>query len=198
MSMPDNRKPGGTRGKNSHPDVNNGKRPRSCAVQKLYPAIKVHSGNQYYAQLLLESYAGAAGELTTINQYLYHHLRLKNGNREVAGLLECIATVEMDHLAMLGEIILALGGDPMFMGCPSHNTEPWWCSRNIYYGRGLCDMVAADIDAERTAIESYNHHIRLIEDKHVKALLTRIVEDEIEHLRRLQEVSRRYCFKSQD
>lgn len=169
------------------------RQPRECAASGPYPEVKVEGPNLHYASLLLDNYAGINSELTAINQYLYHQLRLEVEYPVIAQLLECLALVEMEHLQMLGKAICLLGGEPRMVGCPAPNAAPWWSAKNVYYGRHLCDMLSADIHGEKVSIEKYQGHIRKIEDRHLRALLTRIAEDEMEHLRYLQGIYQEHC-----
>lgn len=44
-------------------------------------------------------------------------------------------------------------------------------------------MLRSDIVAETEAIKQYKLHWKIIEDKYIRALIERILEDEEEHLR---------------
>ena len=85
-----------------------------CALPEPYPEPRVAAPNAYYANLLLEDYAGVVSEMTAINQYLYHHFTFGEGFDELTELVECIAIIEMKHLELLAESILLLGVAPEF------------------------------------------------------------------------------------
>ena len=40
-----------------------------------YPKVKVERQNMFYAELLMDDYAGVISEFTAISQYLYHYRR---------------------------------------------------------------------------------------------------------------------------
>lgn len=171
-------------------DVSQGK--RECRAPSPYPEVKVEVPNVYYARLLMEDHAGLVSELSAITQYLYHHQLLMPKYRDVAELLDCIAQVEMKHMELLGEAIVKLGGRPKY-GVKQTGGIRWWKGEDIYYGYDLCDMLSADIEGEKEAIAQYQKHIEMIDDRFIKKLLARIIEDEREHIRLLKEKFNKYC-----
>lgn len=48
-----------------------------------YPEIKVLKPNLYYANLLIDDYAGVISEFTAISQYLYHYFFFKDIDKEL-------------------------------------------------------------------------------------------------------------------
>lgn len=146
----------------------------------------------YYARLLMDDMAGITGELTAVTQYLYHHQVLHDRYPDVADLLECTSIVEMTHMELLGETIIELGGKPKF-GVRTNRGMEWWRGDLVYYGFDICDMLAADIEAERAAIVQYKRHIEIIDDEYVKTLLTRILVDEQHHLEAFNAKKQKYC-----
>jgi len=128
-------------------------------------------------EMLKQDYAGSAGELSGITQYVYQSIAA-GGNESFAGALLQIAIVEMMHLDMLGDAIIALGGDPSFS-----DGGRYWDASQIVYAKGFEDMVRANIEAEQTAIANYQQHASRTGNKTVRDLLLRIAEDEKLHLR---------------
>ncbi|HHV77761.1 MAG TPA: bacterioferritin [Syntrophothermus lipocalidus] len=172
-------------------------KPRWCAEHLPYPPVMVENPNPFYATLLMEDHAGRISEMSAITQYLYHHHLLNEHYPDLASLLECIALVEMTHMEMLAEAIIRLGGKPKF-GAPCNQTISWWKGDRIYYGCGICDMLAADIQGEKDAISQYHRHLDAIDDKYVRAILARIIKDEKEHIRLLTEKFNKYCCKNKN
>ncbi len=164
---------------------------RFCALSEPYPEVRVEGPNPFYARLLLEDFAGVVSENTAINQYLYHHLTLKD-YPDVAELEECIAIVEMHHYEILGELILLLGEEPR-IGVLEDSTFRYWSGSYVYYGKGICDRLAADIAAEMAAIRNYTLHREMIHDRYVSEILTRIIQDEEYHLKLFREKLVKYC-----
>jgi len=176
------------------PDNRRLDRKKGVSLSEPYPKPAVERENRFYAGLLLEDYAGAAGEITAITQYIYHSITLKNEDYDVAELARQVAMTEMRHFALLGTTIQLLGSDP-FIQCPKNNTTDFWSAKCIYYGDEVVDKLSADIAHEAAAIRNYQLHKKVIDDPHIRELLERIIVDEEHHLRLFQEAKARVCCK---
>jgi bacterioferritin len=132
-------------------------------------------------KMLKEDYAGAVSEMTAVAQYIYQNI-LSTDYESFANAILQIAIVEMSHLDMLGDAILALGGNPTF-----GNGSIFWQPSSVNYSRTLPEMLMADINSESQAIVNYESHASQTTNSDVKALLERIVQDEQLHLRFFQE-----------
>lgn len=73
------------------------------ADPSLYPEIKVISPNLYYAEILMDDYAGIISEFTAISQYLYHYFQFKDIDHGLGELLENISITEMLHMEILAD-----------------------------------------------------------------------------------------------
>lgn len=165
------------------------------ALPEPYPKIQVANRNLFYAQLLLDDYASNASEFNAINQYLYHHFRFKYKDLEdLAELEEGISITEMNHLEMLAELILKLGGDPRYRGFQNNNNQ-YYNAAYVYYGNAVLEMLSADVEAERGAIVQYRRHVEQIEDPYVRAVLNRIILDEEHHMKLFSAAYKRYSSK---
>ena len=131
--------------------------------------------------MLLEDYAGISGELTSINQYIYHYITLQDSNPNIATLARQVAITEMHHLGMMGKTIQLLGKLPIPQSRDSGCIE-FWSAKNIHYGESVFDKLSADIKHEMDAISMYRSHLRRIDDPFIKELLKRIILDEEYHL----------------
>lgn len=148
-----------------------------------YPEVMVEEKNSYYADLLSQDYAGMVSESTAAFLYSYQHFNTFKSNEEFAKIIKEISIVEMKHLEMLGETIKLLGNDPVYKTCEASRGDcMMWSASNIDYSTDLKDMLKTDIKAEETAIKTYEHHKRLINDKYIKRMLDRIILDEKRHL----------------
>lgn len=165
---------------------------RWCALQAPYPEPRVLRPNRYYAMLLLEDYAGTVSEMTAINQYFYHYLTFEENYDDLAKLEECISIIEMFHLELLGETIRMLGVAPEYRTITNNQTV-FWNATYVYYGHDVCDRLAADIAAEKRAIQTYRLHRQMIDDPYIKELLERIIMDEQHHLRLFSDYAQKYC-----
>jgi bacterioferritin len=172
-------------------DMGNQHTNRWCALPDPYPEPMAVRQNRYYATILLEDYAGAVSEMTAINQYFYHHLTFEN-YPDLAELEECISIIEMHHLELLGETILLLGVPPEYRTL-TNNRATYWNASYVYYGNNVCDRLAADIAAEKVAIQTYRQHQYLIDDLYIRQLLERIIRDEEHHLMLFSQAAAKYC-----
>ncbi|MGE5455803.1 MAG: ferritin-like domain-containing protein [Ignavibacteriales bacterium] len=154
-----------------------------------YPDIKVEMPNVEYAMILLQDYAGTVSEETAIHLYMYQNFLQDGKWDEFAKELEKIAIVEMHHLELLGKTILKLGLNPIFatVNAESDNVIHW-NSENVNYTDEIREMLHADIKAEVSAIKQYEIHKEMINDKYIKALLARIIQDEEGHLKIFNEL----------
>ena len=158
-------------------------------VDKPYPEIKVLKKNLFYAQLLLDDYVSEASEETSIQQYIYQSFLYFDTLPELSQTLARIAMVEMRHLELLGKTIKLLGVKPEFKYVDkSKKRLSWWSSSFVDYKTNLKDMLISDIELEIKAIKSYQNHIKIIDDKYIKSLLKRIIEDEILHIKCFKEM----------
>ena len=158
-------------------------------VNKPYPKIEVERPNKKYAKLLLEDYAGISGEDTAIHQYSFQHFDKFNVSKDFADTLAKIAAVEMRHLELLGETIKLLGLNPKFKFTERNcHYLTYFSSSFVNYETDIRNMLLSDIEIEEKAIKNYLYHISIINDKYVKRLLYRIIEDEQVHIKCFKEL----------
>lgn len=155
-----------------------------CRVDKPYPKVRVERKNIEYAKLLLDDYASPIGEDRAIHQYIYQKFDKFNADPVFAETLSQIAMVEMKHLELLGETIKLLGVNPEFRFLDNNtNRLVYWNSSFVDYTTNIIEMLKSDIRIEEEAIKKYRYHISIIDDKYIKALLYRIIEDEEMHIK---------------
>ncbi len=157
-----------------------------------YPEVRVLGRNAYYADLLIDDYAGIVSEFTAISQYLFHHYYFEHINKELGNLMEQVSITEMHHMELLAETIVMLGGSPQIRGGQSTGGD-YWNGSFIYYGSSLCDQLKADLDSEYKAIAAYQQHIALIHDPYIQNLLQRIILDEKVHIRLFNQALCNFC-----
>lgn len=157
-----------------------------------YPEIKIEYPNIYYAELIIDDYAGVVSEFTAINQYLYHYFFFKEIDQWLGELLENISVTEMLHMEILADLIKKLGGNPVIRGSHSTNGK-LWSSDFIYYGINLCERLQADLESEYRAIENYQKHINYIADPYIKTILHRIILDEQVHIHLFKKALKKFC-----
>ncbi len=152
--------------------------------QAVHPAVSETGNpgkNEKYLQLLMDDYAGKDSELTAITQYTFQHFINGGGNREVANTVLSIAKAEMKHYSLLGEAIKKLGGDPECKG-GHDNSGKFWTGENPNYDISPKEILQANIQAEKTAIENYGKHADQIDEPDIRKLLLRIRSEEETHL----------------
>lgn len=151
-----------------------------------YPAIQISTSNLTYAQLLSTPFSSAKSELTTITQYIYFNWVLEQSSDEISHLFLQIAKVEMHHLNLLGQLITALGGNPVYRSYP-YNRPTFWNSGVLQYQCHTEKALHLSIASEYAAIEDYRHLSKLIQDSTIIAVLQRIILDEEVHIQLFQQ-----------
>jgi Mn-containing catalase len=157
------------------------------SVDLPYPEVKVEQKNIYYANILLQDYAGEVSEFTAVSLYIYQHFVSDERYKDYAKVIGDISIAEMKHLELLGETIKLLGVKPIFTSsvCPCGQM---WTANYVNFDTCIKEMLLEDIRAETKAIESYEKHLCLINDKYIKKLLERIILDEKLHLKIFKEL----------
>ena len=154
-----------------------------------YPEIRVEKENLYYADLLSEDYAGMVSETTAVMLYSYQHFDKFNSDKEFSKIIEEIGRVEMMHLEMLGKTIKLLGKSPIYKVCEALSDNcVFWNSKYVNYKTSLKDMLKIDIFSEESAIKTYTEHKKIIKDKYIREMLSRIILDEKRHLEIFKEM----------
>lgn len=151
-----------------------------------YPPIQVREQNPAYANLLSVDYCGSVSELSAVTQYINNENRLSRDNCSIARTLLGIAIAEMIHLQKLGELIALLGGTVDFVARQQNGRRMLWTPEYITIPEQAKNMLQADIEAERGAINQYRMHMNVIKDHDVNAVLARIIKDEEYHIMLLQ------------
>ena len=151
-----------------------------------YPPIEVQGENRMYANLLSIDYCGGVSELSAITQYINNENRLSYEMCSMARTLLGIAMAEMMHLQKLGELIVLLGSNIDFIAKNNNGRQRMWTPEYLNLPETAKKMLAADIEAEKAAINQYRMHISMIKDDCVNAVLQRIIMDEEYHIMILQ------------
>ena len=147
-----------------------------------YPPIQVRGRNPRYAELLMVDYCGSVSELSAVLQYINNENRMSDEHCTFARTILGIAMAEMIHLQKLGELIHLLGGNVCFETRPNG----MWSPSCLVLPNCIPQMLQADLEAEKAAIQQYKMHINAIQDDCVKDVLKRIILDEKYHIMILQ------------
>lgn len=160
-------------------------------VDAPYPEIKVKCKNPKYANIILYNYASAVSELSAVTQYIYHHMILEEKYPEASDTIKGIAIVEMHHLNILGNLIIALGKDPKYHYLKKHKSINW-TSKYVEYSKDPSEAIKDDIASEIDAIRQYKQAIKDIDDPNIVEILSRIILDEEFHIDLFRGLQRKY------
>jgi Mn-containing catalase len=155
--------------------------------------VKVDAPNPQFAQLLLEQFGGATGELTAALQYWVQSFHCENAG--IRDMLQDIAIEEFSHLEVVGRLIeshtkntdqteaykstlFSLRGiGPHFLDSQGNA----WSANYINEGGDVVRDLRSDIAAEAGARQTYEELIKMAPDKGTKDTLVFLLTREISH-----------------
>jgi Mn-containing catalase len=164
--------------------------------------VKVGEPSARFAQLLLEQFGGATGELTAGLQYWVQSFHVDEPS--IRDMLQDIAIEEFSHLEMVGRLIEAhtrrtdqtdaynstlfavRGVGPHFLDAQGSA----WSAKYINEGGDVVRDLRADIAAEAGARQTYEALIKLATDDGTKKALTTLLTREISHTHMFMEALR--------
>jgi len=164
--------------------------------------VKVDEPNARFAQLLLEQFGGATGELTAGLQYWVQSFHVDEPS--IRDMLQDIAIEEFSHLEMVGRLIEAhtrrtdqteaynstlfavRGVGPHFLDSQGSA----WSAKYINEGGDVVRDLRADIAAEAGARQTYEALIKLSPDEGSKKALHTLLTREISHTHMFMEALR--------
>ncbi len=156
-------------------------------------AVKIGEANPRFAQLLLEQFGGATGELTAALQYWVQSFHVENAG--IRDMLQDIALEEFGHLEMVGKLIEAhtknvdqtdayksslfavRGMGPHFLDSQGNA----WTANYLNEGGDVVRDLRANIAAEAGARQTYEALIKLAPDKDTEKTLVHLLTREISH-----------------
>ncbi|MDH6061106.1 manganese catalase family protein [Chrysosporum bergii ANA360D] len=157
--------------------------------------VNISEPNPRFAQLLLEQFGGATGELSAALQYWVQSFHVENAG--IRDMLQDIALEEFSHLEMVGKLIEAhtknvdqteaykstlfavRGKGPHFLD--SQGTA--WTANYLNEGGDVVRDLRANIAAEAGARQTYEELIKLTTDKGTKETLVHLLTREVSHTR---------------
>jgi Mn-containing catalase len=156
-------------------------------------AVKVDEANPRFAQLLLEQFGGATGELSAALQYWVQSFHIENPG--IRDMLQDIAIEEFGHLEMVGKLIeshtknvdqteayqstlfAVRGMGPHFLDSQGSA----WTANYLQEGGDVVRDLRANIAAEAGARQTYETLIRMATDEGTKKTLVHLLTREISH-----------------
>lgn len=156
-------------------------------------SINVDTPNPRFAQLLLEQFGGATGELSAALQYWVQSFHVENPG--IKDMLQDIAIEEFSHLEMVGKLIevhtknvdqteafqstlfAVRGVGPHFLDSQGSA----WTAAYLNEGGDVVRDLRANIAAEAGARQTYEQLIKLAPDAGTKDTLVHLLTREISH-----------------
>ncbi|MEG3937290.1 MULTISPECIES: manganese catalase family protein [unclassified Microcoleus] len=161
--------------------------------KQLMSAVKVDEANPRFAQLLLEQFGGATGELTAALQYWVQSFHCEDAG--IKDMLQDIAIEEFSHLEMVGKMIemhtknvdqteaykstlfAVRGVGPHLLDSQGQA----WSGAYVNEGGDVVRDLRANIGAEAGARQTYEALIKLAPDAGTKQTLQFLLTREISH-----------------
>ncbi|MEB3281815.1 MAG: manganese catalase family protein [Lyngbya sp.] len=155
--------------------------------------VKIDEPNPRYAQLLLEQFGGATGELSAALQYWVQSFH--TDDKGIRDMLQDIAVEEFSHLEMIGRLIenhtrnvdqseafkstlfAVRGKGPHFLDSQGQA----WTAAYLNEGGDVVRDLRADIAAEAGARQTYEQLIKVAPDNQTKETLVHLLTREISH-----------------
>lgn len=143
-----------------------------------YPQIANATNDAKTVQILKDLLASKDGEMVAIMQYFYQASISQQSNQDIADILQEISIVEMEHMELLMNAIIAFGGNPKYSNAQGQPFN----SNYVNYSATLKGILDANIKNEECAIKNYYRAQEIVSNGSLKELFARIIEDEQLHL----------------
>ncbi|MBN4005679.1 MULTISPECIES: manganese catalase family protein [unclassified Nostoc] len=161
--------------------------------KELIHSVNISEPNPRFAQLLLEQFGGATGELSAALQYWVQSFHVENAG--IKDMLQDIAIEEFGHLEMVGKLIeghtknvdqteaykstlFAIRGvGPHFLDSQGNA----WTANYLNEGGDVVRDLRANLAAEAGARQTYEELIKLATDKGTQETLVHLLTREISH-----------------
>ena len=146
------------------------------SVEIEYPSLVNEKQNKKTARILGETFMGGHSELKSIFQYACHYFNFKKfGEEKSANVFLGILLCEMNHMEILGELLLKLGANPVYyLPIPLFN-----------------DFLLRQVNFNKTkmvSIERYKKIVNKVSSDITRAVIERIILDEELHVKVLKEL----------
>jgi len=125
-----------------------------------------------------------ANELSGAMMYLHYSFFIYGHARiPIVGWLRSQSTEGMTHATMVGDKIIALGGEPVTH--PAHDKFPWKFD-------SLDDMLRKALALEKEVFEQYTTLLRALDDESLamRVFLEQIITEEVGHIEEIEKMLR--------
>ncbi len=162
--------------------------PQELAVRDAspYPELSACTSNNRYMPMLTQDFVATHSEFTTISMYLYQSWMLQEQYPELSKTIKRIAQVEMQHLDILGQLIVHTGGTPKYRAV-YRDGYTVWNGTMVHYGVQIHDLLRRNIRGEQEACERYTLQAQKVQDPGLCAVFSRLALDEKLHAEIFQE-----------
>lgn len=146
-----------------------------------WPAVEIMAVNQVYATAMISNIGACNSEMSAISLYVYNSMITRRFFSDIAECFRRISIEEMHHLNVFGELAIMLGGDPRLWSWQNGRMRYWTpaCNR---YPTHIGELVSNSLNGELEAIRKYQQQSQWISDCRIKAILNRIIADELCHV----------------
>jgi Mn-containing catalase len=162
-------------------------------VKQLMHPVDVTEPNPAFAQMLLQQFGGATGELTAALQYWVQSFHIENAG--IRDMLQDVAIEEFSHLEMVGKLIEqhTAGTDQtdvyksslfQIRGIGPHYLDDQgsaWTAQYVDEGGNVVRDLRANIGAEAGARQTYEALLKIAPDDGTKKALHFLLTREISH-----------------
>ncbi len=152
-----------------------------------YPSLKNITEDKRSAYVISPAYSGLNGELNAILSYEYHSQFFNKLNMpEFKETVQRIAVAEMEHLEILGELLIKLGANPVYT-LRAFDKYDFYNTSNVSESNVPEKMILDEIAAEINTVNDYCEMEKVLPEN-VSAVIKRIKLDEELHIKALKEL----------
>lgn len=169
-----------TRQPQRRPAQRNGRSGNNCG-QEAFPPVSVKEQNPRYAKMLKLDMASSRSTFTCSAQYLYQSCILAQTNPQLSKLLHNFAIDELHHTKVLGELIVALGGNPSY-SVVQYNRMMVWNGTMVSYTQTPAQMMSENVAVQKFLIQRYEEQMEAIREECAVEILKCILKTEHMHL----------------
>ncbi len=156
------------------------------------PAVNVTKCDNRIIPMLFDIFAGAKSELTLTLQLHNHHMHyIVFEPKDVGIYLDAIGNTDLQHLHVLGQILLRMGCEIPYEH-PGNGCWRYWSAEYVYVGTDLRDRLEADINLKKAGVEAYNSILAMAPEKSVSDVLSHIRDEELLHIDVLNKLMQKF------
>ena len=166
-----------------------------CPISKdtPYPTLVDPTPNVHTVAILQNLLAAHNSELTAVLQYTFQTQIVSRFDRDIAKRIAEVARVEMHHMDLLGNAIVAFGGKPKFKDARNR----FFNGVYVNYADNLKAMLQANIESEECACLEYERAAKEVRNASLQDLLLRIRDEEVLHRNLFEKILLSACFWSE-